>query len=88
MSASFYTPTHIMTKYTKHYAGSTSCTSEICNNHSLRSRRDRLREESFRAEELRRRAENWAGGRSFEMPRSYSALTSLGKAAREWRHRR
>ena len=27
-------------------------------NHSLRSQRDRLREEIFRAEELRRRAEN------------------------------
>ena len=44
---SIYTATHIMTKYTEHSIILLHCTSGICNNHSLRSRRDRLHEESF-----------------------------------------
>ena len=68
---SFHTATHINTKYPKR----TIMLGKLYfHNHSLRSRRDRLREEIFRAEELRRRAENWAGGRRFEIPRSYLAV--------------
>ena len=85
MSDSFHTATHINTKYPKR---SIMLAPLYFHNHSLRSRRDRLREESFRAEELRRRAENWAGGRRFEIQIGYSALASLGKAVQEWRHRR
>ena len=71
MSDSFHTATHINTKYPKR----TILLGKLYfHNHSLRSRRDRLREEIFRAEELRRRAENWAGGRRFEIPRSYLAV--------------
>ena len=43
----FFPATHIMTKYTNIALCWLHCTSAIFNNHSLRSRRDRLREESF-----------------------------------------
>ena len=83
MSDSFHTATHINTKYPKR---SIMLAKLYFHNHSLRNRLDRLREEIFRVEELRRRAGNWAGGRRFEIPSSYSALASLGKAVQEWRH--